>query len=136
MPQDGGAWFTINWLSPSGRLNRQRAFQLDEMETVLRLTAGQANVYMSQCLLDRPVRRSPFVAYAQMMLGRYLARNLAGEQDIEAARHGTERAVAQGLQEAKADLAALPPAPDQNPEHHGAPASEETAAAPVFWTVG
>jgi uncharacterized protein len=61
-----------------------------------------------------------------MMLGRYLARNLAGEQDFEAARHWTERAVAQGLQEAKADLAALPPALDQNPGHDGAPASEET----------
>ena len=50
--------------------------------------------------------------YAQMMLGRYLARNLAGEQDIEEARRWIERAVAQGLQEAKADLAALPPAPE------------------------
>ena len=47
--------------------------------------------------------------YAQMMLGRYLARKLAGEQDIEEARRWTERAVAQGMQEAKADLAALPP---------------------------
>ena len=50
--------------------------------------------------------------YAQMMLGRYLARKLAGEQDIEEARRWTERAVAQGLQDAKADLAALPPPPD------------------------
>ena len=50
--------------------------------------------------------------YAQMMLGRYLARKLAGEQNIEEARRWTERAVAQGMQEAKADLAALPPAPE------------------------
>ena len=50
--------------------------------------------------------------YAQMMLGRYLARKLAGEQNIEEARRWTERAVAQGMQEAKADLAALPPTPD------------------------
>jgi TPR repeat protein len=49
--------------------------------------------------------------YAQMMLGRYLARNLAGEQNIEEARRWTERAVAQGLQDAKTDLAALPAAP-------------------------
>ena len=52
--------------------------------------------------------------YAQMMLGRYLARNLAGEQNIEEARRWTERAVAQGLQDAKADLAALPPAPGRD----------------------
>jgi exonuclease I len=57
-----------------------------------------------------------------MMLGRYLARNLAGELNIEEARRWTERAVAQGLQEAKADLAALPPATG----HDDASASEET----------
>ncbi|HXT79621.1 MAG TPA: tetratricopeptide repeat protein, partial [Acetobacteraceae bacterium] len=47
--------------------------------------------------------------YAQMMLGRYLARGLAGEQNLERARGWFERAVAQGLQDAKADLATLPP---------------------------
>ena len=52
--------------------------------------------------------------YAQMMLGRYLARNLAGEQNIVEARRWSERAVAQGLQDAKADLAALPPRPQQD----------------------
>ena len=64
---------------------------------------------------DRPVAQRWFRAaaerghpYAQMMLGRYLARNLAGEQNIEAARVWFERAVAQGLQDAKADLASLP----------------------------
>jgi TPR repeat protein len=62
--------------------------------------------------------------YAQMMLGRYLARNLAGEQNIEQARRWTERAVAQGLQEAKADLAALPPAPEPN----GVQSAEEKSA--------
>jgi TPR repeat protein len=46
-----------------------------------------------------------------MMLGRYLARNLGGEQNIPEARRWLERAIAQGLQEAKADLAALPPLP-------------------------
>jgi hypothetical protein len=46
--------------------------------------------------------------YAQMMLGRYLSRNLAGEQNLAEARKWIERAVAQGLQDAKADLAALP----------------------------
>jgi TPR repeat protein len=56
--------------------------------------------------------------YAQMMLGRYLARGLGGEQNIEQARRWTERAVAQGLQEAKADLAALPAAPTHPPSVH------------------
>jgi uncharacterized protein len=50
--------------------------------------------------------------YAQMMLGRYLARKLGDEQNIEEARLWTERAVAQGMDEAKADLAALPPPPE------------------------
>jgi len=48
-------------------------------------------------------------AYAQMMLGRYLARGLAGEQDFERARVWLERALAQGLQDVRGDLAALPP---------------------------
>ena len=48
-------------------------------------------------------------AYAQMMLGRYLARGLAGERDFDRARVWLERALAQGLQEARNDLAALPP---------------------------
>jgi uncharacterized protein len=50
--------------------------------------------------------------YAQMMLGRYLARKLGDELNIEEARRWTERAIAQGMEEAKADLAALPPAPE------------------------
>jgi TPR repeat protein len=50
-----------------------------------------------------------------MMLGRYLSRNLAGEFDMAQARKWLERAVAQGLQDAKADLAALPPAADPTP---------------------
>jgi TPR repeat protein len=59
-----------------------------------------------------------------MMLGRYLARNLAGDQNLEEARRWTERAVAQGMQEAKADLAALPPAPGPD----GAPTAQDGAA--------
>ena len=53
--------------------------------------------------------------YAQMMLGRYLSRSLAGELDIGQARKWLERAVAQGLQDAKADLAALPAEPERDP---------------------
>src|ERR1700712_1259114 len=89
LPQDAAAWFTINWLSPAGKLNRQRAFQLDEMETVLRLTAGQPNLYMSQCLLDRPTRRSPFVRYgthAFVDLDTYRIARLAGLSQNELAR--------------------------------------------------
>jgi hypothetical protein len=51
-----------------------------------------------------------------MMLGRYLARNLAGELNIAEARRWIERAIARGLEEAKTDLAALPPAPQENPK--------------------
>jgi hypothetical protein len=61
--------------------------------------------------------------YAQMMLGRYLSRNLAGDLNMAEARKWLERAVAQGLQEAKADLAALPAEPAQTP-----PNTHENAA--------
>jgi uncharacterized protein len=54
-------------------------------------------------------------AYAQMMLGRYYARGLAGERDADKARAWLERAVAQGLQEARADLAGLPPQANREP---------------------
>jgi TPR repeat protein len=50
------------------------------------------------------------------MLGRYLARGLAGERDFDRARIWLERALAQGLQEARNDLAALPPAETQMAE--------------------
>ena len=63
LPQDCRAYFTTNWLSPAGRLDRQWAFEADEIETVLRLTAGQPNLYISQSFLDRSVRRYPFVLY-------------------------------------------------------------------------
>jgi TPR repeat protein len=59
-------------------------------------------------------------AHAQMMLGRYMARGLAGERDLEQARQWLERAMAQGLQETRADLAALPPRvqePEKVPSH-------------------
>jgi len=45
-----------------------------------------------------------------MMLGRYLARGLAGQQNFEEARVGLERAQAQGLNDVQGDLAALPAA--------------------------
>ncbi|HEY2132619.1 MAG TPA: hypothetical protein VGH36_06555, partial [Acetobacteraceae bacterium] len=64
---------------------------------------------------DRPAAQRWFRAaaerghgHAQMMLGRYLARNVAGVHDPVEARLWLERALAQGLQEAQADLAALP----------------------------
>jgi TPR repeat protein len=68
--------------------------------------------------MDRPTAQRWFRqaaerghAYAQMMLGRYLARGLAGERDFERARTWLERALAQGLQEARNDIAGLPPPP-------------------------
>jgi TPR repeat protein len=48
-------------------------------------------------------------AEAQKMLGRYLARGLAGERDPEAARLWLGRAAAQGLADAKLDLASIRP---------------------------
>ena len=65
-------------------------------------------------------------AHAQMMLGRYLARGLAGKADPAEARIWLERAAAQGLDEARGDLAALPaPAPAAAPE--AAPAASAMA---------
>ncbi len=48
-----------------------------------------------------------------MMLGRFLLRNVAGEHNPTEARFWLERAAAQGLQDAKNDLAALPPVPKE-----------------------
>jgi TPR repeat protein len=50
--------------------------------------------------------------YAQLMLGRYLARDLAGMRDPAQARHWPEQARARGIAEAAAELAALPPLPE------------------------
>ena len=50
-----------------------------------------------------------------MMLGRYLARALGGERNLEEARLWLEKAKAQGLRDAEADLAALPPPPAMPP---------------------
>ena len=47
---------------------------------------------------------------AQLMLGRYLAEGAAGEFDPTQARSWFEQAVAQGIEEAQADLAAMPAA--------------------------
>jgi uncharacterized protein len=51
--------------------------------------------------------------YAQMMLGRFLLRNVAGEHNPTEARYWLERAAAQGLQDARNDLAGLPPLPTE-----------------------
>ena len=45
---------------------------------------------------------------AQLMLGRYLAEGVAGEPNPSTARSWFEQAAAQGIEEAQADLAALP----------------------------
>ena len=65
---------------------------------------------------DRPAAQRWFRAaaelghgQAQMMLGRYLAEGAAdGEPDPVEARSWFERAAAQGIEDAQADLAALP----------------------------
>jgi len=45
--------------------------------------------------------------HAQLMLGRYLARGVAGERNPAEARLWLERALAQGIPEAEADLVEL-----------------------------
>jgi TPR repeat protein len=47
-------------------------------------------------------------AHAQMMLGRYLIRGLAGQTDPLEARVWLQRALAQGMTEAEHDMAQLP----------------------------
>jgi TPR repeat protein len=66
--------------------------------------------------VDRPAAQAWFEKaaaknhpYAQLMLGRYLARGLAGETDPVRAREMLERARAAGIAEAAGDLAALSP---------------------------
>jgi len=54
-------------------------------------------------------------AEAQKMLGRYLARGLAGERDLEAARLWLGRASAQGLADAGLDLASIQFVPPTQP---------------------
>jgi uncharacterized protein len=46
-----------------------------------------------------------------MMLGRYLARGLAGDFDLAEGRKWLERAVEQGISEAELDLGTLPAMP-------------------------
>ena len=65
--------------------------------------------------MDRPAAQAWFAKaaaknhpYAQLMLGRYLARGLAGEVDPVRARVLLEQAQAAGVAEAAQDLAALP----------------------------
>jgi TPR repeat protein len=81
---------------------------------------------------DRPAARKWFRGaaerghgHAQLMLGRYLARALGGERDLAEAKIWLERALAQGLEEARADIAGLP-APENAPP---APASAMRAGA-------
>jgi TPR repeat protein len=89
--------------------------------------------------MDRPAAQRWFRAaaerghaHAQMMLGRYLARALAGERNSDEARVWLERALAQGLTDAESDLASLPPAAAAPavaaPASSGPPASAASAA--------
>ena len=48
---------------------------------------------------------------AQMMLGRYLTRGLAGDIDLVEGRQWLERAVEQGITEAELDLGTVPAMP-------------------------
>ena len=48
LPQDAGAWFTINWLTDDGM--KQRPYQLHLIEAVLRALGHGLDTYMSQFL--------------------------------------------------------------------------------------
>jgi hypothetical protein len=60
-------------------------------------------------LVPRRGRARPWPS--QLILGRYLAEGVVGEQNPVEARWWFEQAAAQGIEEAQADLAA-PPTPD------------------------
>ena len=66
--------------------------------------------------LDRKAAQKWFAAaaqrghgHAQLMLGRYLSKGVAGEHDLAAGRIWLERAAAQGLAEAADELADFEP---------------------------
>ena len=65
-------------------------------------------------------------AMAQLMLGRYLARGLAGQTDLAEARTWLQRAKAQGMAQADAELARLGPA---KPAEMPAPAARNRVAS-------
>jgi TPR repeat protein len=77
------------------------------------MTGGGHDVPMDRVTAQRWFRAAAERGHpqAQMMLGRYLYRGLAGQRDLAQARVWLEKAIAQGLQEVKAELASLPPAP-------------------------
>jgi hypothetical protein len=56
LPQDGRALFMLGWKAPSGKLNQQQAFPIEQLEDVLRMVAGKPDIYMAQCFFDRPRR--------------------------------------------------------------------------------
>jgi hypothetical protein len=63
LPQDRRALFIVAWLGKTGKLNKQKAFEVDEAETVLPMLHGQPDMYLSQCFFDRPFRRHANVMY-------------------------------------------------------------------------
>jgi TPR repeat protein len=83
------------------------------MFAVAAMNGGGHDVPTDRVTAQRWFRKAAELGHpqAQMMLGRYLYRGLTGERDIEQARSWLEKALAQGVQEVKADLAELPPPP-------------------------
>ncbi len=89
IPNDRAAYFSLNWLSPKGILNRRQMFEADELETVVRLIAGQPNIYMSQAFMDRRALKNAFVQYgthAYTDLDYYRVPALAGRSRDELVR--------------------------------------------------
>lgn len=61
LPQDRGAWFTINRMTDGGM--KQRPYRLELIETVLRALGASLDTYMSQGLFALPLRRAVHLAY-------------------------------------------------------------------------
>ena len=61
LPQDAGAWFTINRLTDDGM--KQRLYRLHLIEPVLRALGRCPDTYMSQGMFAVPLRRAVHVAW-------------------------------------------------------------------------
>lgn len=62
LPQDGGAWFTLNRVADDGRM-KQRPYRLELIETVLRAIGRSLDTYISQGMFAVPCRRAVHLAW-------------------------------------------------------------------------
>jgi TPR repeat protein len=72
------------------------------------LNSGGHNLPVDRPVAERWFRATAERGHAQMMLGRYLVKGVAGELNPVEGRLWLEPAIAQGIAEAEPDLAAFP----------------------------